>query len=170
MSLDSAPSELHSTKEETERESPQSATLSHATVFSCENQRIQSKKIDLEHQRKKDKEKNCLLSFKKRKPKSLSLDCPSSNHEQQQRLEERTKQKSPQLPVLGLGPVFTIENRRLSKKGKDKENIDLPSFENQTLHLMSHRAQKKRPNRKWDNQLSSAPCNCLHFREWKRSG
>jgi len=79
-------------------------------------------------QKEKGMKKHCFSSFKKRKPRSLSLDYTPSN--QGQSPKNKTKQKSPQSAVLSRGTVFTFENEHLLKtneKSSDKSCL--------TLHL-----------------------------------
>jgi len=98
------------------------------------------------------------------------LDCASSYHQQPQRLQEETKQNSPQLPVLGLGPVFTIKNRCLSKKGKAKENIDLPSFEKPNPAPNEPQHPKEETEEKMGQQAVLIPAIAFTFENGRVQG
>ena len=114
-------------------------------------------------QKEKGMKKHCFSSFKKRKPRSLSLDCTPSN--QGQSPKNKTKQKSPQSAVLSRGTVFTFENEHLLKTNEkscsDKSCLTLHlKDENQnlcywTVRPVSYTAPKKKLNMKVHNLLPS---------------
>ena len=70
-------------------------------------------------QKEKGMKKHCFSSFKKRKPRSLSLDCAPSN--QSQSPKNKTKQTSPQSAVVSRGTVFTFENEHLLKNEREEQ-------------------------------------------------